>query len=33
VITNGITRTAANLSKDWIGLDARALSARPPGWA
>ena len=31
VITNGITRTAANLSKDWIGLDARALFGKATG--
>ena len=31
VIINGVTRTAANLSKDWIGLDARALFSRATG--
>lgn len=31
VIMNGVTRTAANLSKDWIGLDARALFGKATG--
>jgi polyphosphate glucokinase len=31
VIINGVTRTAANLSKDWIGLDARTLFGKATG--
>ncbi|MEP7025429.1 MAG: ROK family protein, partial [Actinomycetota bacterium] len=31
VITGGITRTAANLGKAWIGLDARALFGKATG--
>jgi polyphosphate glucokinase len=31
VITGGITRTAANLDKAWIGLDARALFGKATG--
>jgi polyphosphate glucokinase len=31
VIANGVTRTAANLGKAWIGLDARALFGKATG--
>ena len=31
VVTNGVTRTAANLHKAWIGLDARALLSKAAG--
>jgi polyphosphate glucokinase len=31
VVTNGVTRTAANLDPAWIGLDARALFAKAAG--
>jgi polyphosphate glucokinase len=31
VVINGVTRTAANLDKAWIGLDARSLLARAAG--
>lgn len=31
VITGGVTRTAANLDKAWIGLDARALFGKATG--
>ena len=31
VITNGVTRTAANLGKPWIGLDARSLFGKATG--
>jgi len=31
VVTNGVTRTAANLDPAWIGLDARTLLARACG--
>ncbi len=31
VVRNGVTRTAANLHKTWIGLDARALLAKAAG--
>jgi polyphosphate glucokinase len=31
VILNGVTRTAANLGKAWIGLDARALFGKATG--
>ena len=31
VVMNGVTRTAANLDKGWIGLDARSLLARAAG--
>ena len=31
VVTNGVTRTAANLHKTWIGLDARALLSKAAG--
>ena len=31
VVTDGITRTAANLHRDWIGLDARALLSKAAG--
>ncbi len=31
VVLNGVTRTAANLDKGWIGLDARSLLAKAAG--
>jgi polyphosphate glucokinase len=31
VVTDGVTRTAANLDKSWIGLDAAALFAKATG--
>ena len=31
VVSSGVTRTAANLHKTWIGLDARALLAKAAG--
>ena len=31
VVINGVTRTAANLDKGWIGLDARSLLTRAAG--
>ena len=31
VVTNGVTRTAANLDPAWVGLDARALFAKAAG--
>ena len=31
VVTNGVTRTAANLDPAWIGLDARALLCKAAG--
>jgi polyphosphate glucokinase len=31
VVTNGVTRTAANLDPAWIGLDAQALFAKAAG--
>jgi polyphosphate glucokinase len=31
VVMNGVTRTAANLDKAWIGLDARALLSKAAG--
>ena len=31
VVTNGVTRTAANLHKTWIGLEARALLCKAAG--
>jgi polyphosphate glucokinase len=31
VVINGVTRTAANLDKAWIGLDARSLLSRAAG--
>jgi polyphosphate glucokinase len=31
VVTNGVTRTAANLDPAWIGLDARSLFAKAAG--
>jgi len=31
VVTNGVTRTAANLDKAWIGLDARTLLCKACG--
>ena len=31
VVVNGVTRTAANLDKGWIGLDARALLSKAAG--
>ena len=31
VVVNGITRTAANLDKAWIGLDARSLLSKAAG--
>ena len=31
VVINGVTRTAANLDKAWIGLDARTLLAKAAG--
>jgi len=31
VVMNGVTRTAANLDKAWIGLDARSLLAKAAG--
>ena len=31
VVVNGVTRTAANLDKRWIGLDARALLCKAAG--
>lgn len=31
VVTDGVTRTAANLDKAWIGLDARGLLAKEAG--
>jgi polyphosphate glucokinase len=31
VVTDGVTRTAANLDRSWIGIDARALFSRAAG--
>ena len=31
VVTNGVTRTAANLDPAWVGLDARSLFAKAAG--
>ena len=31
VVMNGVIRTAANLDKAWIGLDARSLLAKAAG--